>query len=72
MIGRNDERRKEEAVKKAEMALKKKEKEAVREMCVALTPPSHSPCSSDLSLTIISVLRCRRRCSSSTIRLLCL
>lgn len=34
MIGRRDERRKEEAVKKAEMELKKKEKEAVREVYV--------------------------------------
>lgn len=36
MIGRNDDRRKEEAVKKAQMELKKKEKEAVREVCVSL------------------------------------
>jgi U3 small nucleolar RNA-associated protein 24 len=32
MIGRNDDRRKEEAVKKAQLELKKKEKEAVREV----------------------------------------
>lgn len=32
MIGKNDDRRKSEAVKKAEMEIKKKEKEAVREV----------------------------------------
>jgi hypothetical protein len=36
MIGRNDDRRKEEAVKKAELELKKKKEQAVREVCVTV------------------------------------
>ncbi len=47
MIGRNDDRRKEDAVKKAELELKKKKEEAVREVCVALSleanPSQHHP-----------------------------
>lgn len=35
MIGKRDDRRKDDAVKKAEMELKKKKEEAVREVCVA-------------------------------------
>jgi hypothetical protein len=43
MIGRNDDRRKEDAAKKAALELKKKE-EAVREVCVvALAWPTLSP-----------------------------
>lgn len=45
MIGKNDDRRKEDAVKKAEMELKKKEKEAIREVCVQ--PPACYPCHPD-------------------------
>ncbi len=48
MIGRNDDRRKEDAVKKAELELKKKKEEAVREVCVAAglisTLPVVLPC----------------------------
>lgn len=36
MIGRNDDRRKEDAVKKAELELKKKKEQAVREVCVVV------------------------------------
>ena len=39
MIGRNDDRRKEDAVKKAELELKKKKEEVVREVCVAVSRP---------------------------------
>ncbi len=39
MIGRNDDRRKEDAVKKAELELKKKKEEVVREVCVVVSRP---------------------------------
>jgi hypothetical protein len=42
MIGRKDDRRKEDAVKKAELELKKKKEEAVREVCVAVSSPSRA------------------------------
>lgn len=38
MIGKRDDRRKEDAVKKAELELKKKKEEAVREVCVVMLP----------------------------------
>ena len=54
MIGRRDERRKEEAVKKAEMELKKKEKEAVREVYVLSSEtPATAP--------VLSLTGCCRR-----------
>jgi hypothetical protein len=49
MIGRKDDRRKEEAVKKAEMELKKKEKQAVREVCVPSSRPMLARFRSDMS-----------------------
>jgi hypothetical protein len=36
MIGKRDDRRKEDAVKKAELELKKKKEEAIREVCVTM------------------------------------
>lgn len=69
MIGKRDERRKEEALKKAEQEKKKKEKEAVREVCVS--PSSLLAKLGLLSLHVrltleISVPRCRPHYSLST------
>jgi U3 small nucleolar RNA-associated protein 24 len=44
MIGRRDDRRKEEAVKKAELELKKKKEEAVREVYVAVSRHHRQDC----------------------------
>jgi hypothetical protein len=52
MIGRNDDRRKEDAVKKAELELKKKKEEAVREVCVAV-PSSCSTVNIPLADTML-------------------
>ena len=48
MIGKRDDRRKEDAVKKAELELKKKKEEAVREVCVVMLP-----------LTVMAKVPCR-------------
>jgi U3 small nucleolar RNA-associated protein 24 len=45
MIGKRDDRRKEDAVKKAELELKKKKEEAVREVCVVMPSLTlNAPC----------------------------
>ena len=48
MIGKRDDRRKEDAVKKAELELKKKKEEAVREVCVATSWPTADDVPADM------------------------
>jgi GTP:adenosylcobinamide-phosphate guanylyltransferase len=68
MIGRKDDRRKEDAEKKAELELKKKKEEAVREVCVAKTRPPVGVVPADMPLqapdAIVHVLPAQYRLSS--------
>jgi hypothetical protein len=73
MIGRRDERRKDEATKKAELELKKKKEAAVREVCVvAVMSRSFVEDVSNADAAILACgtadPRCRLPCSSSTTR----
>ena len=71
MIGKRDDRRKEEAVKKAELEKKKKEKEAVREVYAAVSLllarlyasfADHVPQTSDAILHVLPAQHCSGSC----------
>jgi hypothetical protein len=68
MIGRKDDRRKEDAEKKAELELKKKKEEAVREVCVAKTRPPVGVVPADVPLqapdAVVHVLPAQYRLGS--------
>lgn len=66
MIGKRDDRRKEDAVKKAELELKKKKEEAVREVYVVMPPLVVMVMVKFLIADMFTDPRCHRPCSFST------